>query len=70
MGREARLCVDMDADDEELVERLLALIGAMLEDASAVALLRGERSVEERVNEIARVLAVVIKLCEAARVLT
>jgi hypothetical protein len=42
-----------DADD--LIERLLAMAGALLEDASVVALIAGERSTAERVSELVRI---------------
>ncbi len=37
---------------EDLIERLLAMAGALHEDASAVALVIGERSASERISAV------------------
>jgi Mg-chelatase subunit ChlI len=56
----------MNPEDEELVERLLARIGTILEDASAIALLKEDRPVTARVAAVARAVSDADKLCDAA----
>ena len=53
-------------ETQDLNERLLAMAGALLEDASAVALIAGERSREERVDALMCVTGDVQSLIAAA----
>lgn len=56
-------------ETEDLIERLLVMAGAMLEDASAVALIASERSRSERLDELMRVNSNVQSLIAAAAAL-
>lgn len=56
----------MDTDDDELAEQLMARAGALLEDASAVALLKGEQSLPERIARVRRAVSVAAAVTHAA----
>lgn len=56
----------MDTDDDELAEQLMAQAAALLEDASAVALLKGEQSLPERIVRVRRAVSVAAALTNAA----
>ena len=53
-------------EDSELIEHLLARAGALLEDAAAMALLQGERSVAERIAFVQDAARNVTSLANAA----
>ena len=56
-------------ETQDLIERLLAMAGTMLEDASALALIAGERSRSEPLDELMRVNTNVQSLIAAAAAL-
>ncbi|WP_085809901.1 hypothetical protein [Sphingomonas sp. TZW2008] len=60
----------MNANDEDLVEQLLARVAALLEDASAVAVLQGQGTVSERVTSVAAAIDQARRLAEAAATLS
>ncbi|QNE32455.1 hypothetical protein F1C10_11210 [Sphingomonas sp. NBWT7] len=60
----------MDTNDEDLVELLLARVGALLEDASAVAVLQEQASVSQRVTSVAAAIDQARLLAEAAATLS
>jgi len=56
----------MDTDDVELAEQLMARAGALLEDASADALLKGEQNLPERIARVRRAVSAAQALTHAA----
>jgi phage I-like protein len=56
----------MDTDDVELAEQLMARAGALLEDASAIALLTSKQTLPERIVRVRRAVSVVAALTNAA----
>lgn len=60
----------MDTSDEDLVEQLLARVAALLEDASAVAVLQGHGSVPQRVTSVAAAIDQARLLAGAAATLS
>lgn len=60
----------MDTNDEDLVEQLLARVGALLEDASAVAVLQEQASVSQRVSSVVVAIDQARRLADAAAILS
>lgn len=67
LARECALTGRMD-DAEDLIERLLALAGMWLEDASAIALVAGDMTYSERLTTLGAATSDVQTVVAAAEV--
>lgn len=56
-------------DTDDLVERLLVLAGGLMEDASAVAVLREDRSLDQRVAAVRQAAQDVVALVQTMAVI-
>ena len=56
-------------DTDDLVERLLMLAGGLMEDASALAVLREDQSLDQRVAIVRRAAQNVVSLVQAMAVI-
>lgn len=60
----------MDTTDDELAEQLMARVAALLEDASATALIMSEHSLPDRIEHVRRAIRAAQVLVDAAATLT